>query len=1069
MDIAITLFPQDYEAVLFDLDGVLTNTAEVHASAWKKLFDNFLDERASKTGDPFVPFQIDTDYLLYVDGKPRYDGAAAFLKSRGIELPWGTPQDGPDIQSVSALGNLKDRYFLLHLQQYGVEPYASSITLVQKLRELKMKTAVISSSNNCSEVLQAAGISQLFDAQVDGMDITRLKIQGKPAPDGFLEAARLVGVEPARTVVVDDAIAGIEAGRAGLFGCIIGVDHTEHSGHAKALRDAGADVVVSDLAQVHVSEKSSSSWSLEFDGFDSTQEGIREALCSLGNGYTTMRGAAPWSVADAIHYPGTYFAGIYNRLRTGIAGRMVENEDIVNFPNWLMLEFRIDGQEWFKPETANLVSYHQELDLRRGLLLRNICFEDLQGRRTTLKERSLLSMSNMHLGALELTLTAENWSAAVTVRSAIDGRIINAGAKLYKNFNNKHLETVTSSHVGEESLYLQVRTNQSNIHVAEVARTQAFLNGKLLEVERRHIEEPSYTAEELNIDLKQGDTLTLEKVASFYTSRDLAISECGFDAHKSITRAGRFDTLLADHLLTWKYVWRRFDVHIRTTHTLPLNVPMLLRLNMFHLLQAVSPNSIGLDIGIPARGWTGEAYQGHIFWDELFIFPFFNYRMPEITRSLLMYRYRRLNEARAAAAEAGYKGAMFPWQSASNGQEETQKFNLNPRSQRWMPDNSFLQRHVGSAIVHNVWQYYQVTHDVEFLYSYGAELILDIANFWSSIATFNHEKDRYEIHGVMGPDEFHDAYPDSAAPGLNNNAYTNIMAVWVLCRALEVLDLLSDVRHAELTTRLCVSTKEIERWEHITRRMYVPFQDNGIISQFEGYEKLHEIDLDDYRTRYGNIQRLDLILEEENDSANRYKLSKQPDVLMLFYLFSAEEIGELFKRLSYPFEYETIPQNITYYIDRSSQGSTLSRVVSAWVLARSDRQRAINFFAEALQSDVSDIQHGTTAEGVHLGAMAGTVDLVQRVLTGIEARGNILRLHPELPKAIERFDMRIRYRGHSLYFRVTHDSLTVHGSDSSAPPISLCIDDNTCTFISNTTRVFQLKNKTSRTIIEDDA
>ncbi len=965
-DIAVTLYPQDCDAVLFDLDGVLTSTAKADAS---------------------------------------------------------------------------------------------TIALVQQLRALSIKTAVTTCSTHCREALETAGISQLFDAHIDGADISRLKIKGKPAPDIFLEAAKLVGAEPARTVVIDAAAAGIEAGRAGLFGWVIGVDRT---GDAQALREAGADVVVSDLAQVRAAKEPSSSWSLTFDGFDPAQEGTREALCSLGNGYVTMRGAAIGSAADGIHYPGNYFAGGYNRLCTDIAGRVVENEDIVNFPNWLMLRFRVDGEEWFDPGSTKILSFHQELDLRRGMLLRSIRFEDKQGRRTALKERSLVSMSSMHLGALEMTLTAENWSAGVTVRSAIDGRIINAGAKLYHKFNNRHLEPVVSSLAGEDGVFLLVRTNQSNIQVAETARTQAFINGKLIRVERRPIEAPGYIGQEFTIDIKQGGTLTLEKVASFYTSRDLAISECGVEALKSISHAGRFDTIKADHLLTWNYLWRRFDVHIRTLHSLPINAAMLLRLNMFHLLQAVSPNSIGLDTGIPARGWTGEAYQGHIFWDELFIFPFFNYRMPEITRSLLMYRYRRLNEARRAAAEAGYKGAMFPWQSGSDGQEETQKFNLNPLSQRWVPDNSFLQRHVGSAIVHNVWQYYQVTHDVEFLYSYGAELILDIAIFWSSIAVFNPERERYEIHGVMGPDEFHDAYPDSATPGLNNNAYTNIMAVWVLCRALEVLNQLSDVRRAELTTRLGLSATEIVRWDDISRRIYVPFLDNGIISQFEGYEKLKEIDLDSYRARYGNIQRLDLILEQENDTANRYKLSKQPDVLMLFYLFSAEEIGELFKRLGYPFEYETIPRNIAFYVDRSSQGSTLSRVVSAWVLARSDRPRAIHFFAEALQSDVSDIQHGTTAEGVHLGAMAGTIDLVQRVLTGIEARGNVLRLHPELPKALERLDMRIRYRGHSLYLRLSHDSLTVHGSDSSAPPINLCIDDKICEFISNTTRVFQLNTETNQ-------
>ena len=1057
MNNAFTLCPQDYGAVIFDLDGVLTNTAQLHASAWKKVFDNFLQCTAKKASTPFIPFDRDTDYLRYVDGIPYYDGASAFLKSRGINLPWGSPEDGPDVQSVCALGNLKDSYFILHLERKGLEVYESSVALARKLRKLNIKTAVTSSSNHGREILEAAGMSQLFDAHVDGMDITRLKIKGKPAPDLFLEAARLIGVEPARTVVIEDAISGIEAGRAGLFGCVIGVDRT---GHPDVLRDAGADRVLTDLDQVHVSDESSSSWSLRFDGFDSAQEGIREALCSLGNGYVTMRGAAVGSVADSIHYPGTYFAGTYNRLRTAISGLIVENEDIVNCPNWVILKFRIDGQEWFDPRHAKLLAYRQELDLREGMLFRSIRFEDGKGRRTTINERFLVSMSDMHLGALELTVHAENWSSGVTVRSAIDGRIINAGAMLYKKFNNRHIETVASSSVGEDGEYLLVRTNQSNIHIAEETRTQAFIDGKLLKVERKHIEEPGYISQEFQININQGETLILEKVAAFYTSRDLAISECGVEAHKSLARAGNFDTILAHHIVTWSYLWRRFDVHIRTTGTLPLNVPMLLRLNMFHLLQAVSPNSIGLDIGIPARGWTGEAYQGHIFWDEIFIFPFFNYRMPEITRSLLMYRYRRLKEARAAATEAGYKGAMFPWQSGSNGQEETQKFNLNPRSQRWVADNSFLQRHIGSAIVHNVWQYYQVTHDVEFLYSYGAELILDIAIFWSSITVFNHDRDRYEIHGVMGPDEFHDAYPDSATPGLNNNAYTNLMAVWVLFRALEVLDLLSDVRHAELTTRLDITEKLIVRWKDISSRMFLPFQDNGIISQFEGYEKLKEIDLDDYRTRYGNIQRLDLILEQENDSANRYKLSKQPDVLMLFYLFSAEEIGDLFKRLGYPFEYETIPRNIAYYIDRSTEGSTLSRVVSAWVLARSDRQRAIHFFSEALQSDVSDIQHGTTAEGVHLGAMAGTVDLVQRVLTGMEARGNVLRFHPELPQAIERLDMRIRYRGHSLNLRLTHDSLTIRGSDSSAPPISLCIDNEICAFISNTTRVFQL-NETS--------
>jgi len=815
--------------------------------------------------------------------------------------------------------------------------------------------------------------------------------------------------------------------------------------------------VVRTPAQVPLAAEDASAWSLVFVGFDPAKEGIREALCTLGNGYFATRAAAVWVEADGVHYPGTYLAGGYNRLQTNIAGRTIENEDLVNFPNWLALRFRIAEEDWFDLGGVAILSYRQELDLQRGLLLSAVRFKDKKGRRTLLREQRLVSMAEMHLGAVELTLTAENWSGSVTVRSAIDGRIVNAGAKLYRRFNNKHLEYLSGQIISEDGVCLQVRTSQSQIHVAQVARTQAFIDGRVIESSRRCVEERGFIYQDLTVDIKQGESLTVEKLAFLYTSRDQAISEAGLAARKAARRVGRYDAVKADHVLVWEDLWRRFDVRIRPAGPgFKLNVSMLLRLNMFHLLQTVSVHSIGLDIGIPARGWTGEAYQGHIFWDELFIFPFFNYRLPEITRAILTYRYRRLGEARAAARAAGHKGAMFPWQSGSDGQEETDKLNLNPHSQRWVPDNSYLQRHVGSAIAYNVWQYFQVTHDVEFLQFYGAELILEIALFWSSIATLNMERRRYEIRGVMGPDEFHDGYPGAATPGLNNNAYTNVMAVWVICRALEVLDLLSKARHTELTARLGISLAEIARWEDISRRMYVPFHDDGIISQFEGYDALDELDWAAYRRRYADIQRLDLILEAEGDSPNRYKLSKQADVVMLFYLFSADELGELFARLGYSINHDTIPKNVNYYVARTSYGSTLCRVVYSWVLARSDRPRSMAFFADALQSDVTDSQHGTTAEGVHLGAMAGTVDQVLRVSTGIEVKGDVLLFNPELPLEMECLESRIRYRGHSLDLRLTHDALTVSGEDLDVAPIVLSVAGKIYDYVSGTTRVFEL-------------
>ncbi len=239
---------------------------------------------------------------------------------------------------------------------------------------------------------------------------------------------------------MEDAVVGVRAGQAGRFAHVIGVDR---NGYAQALCRSGADVVVSDLAQVRIADEPLATWSLLFEGFDAEQEGVREAVCALGNGYFATRGAQAGAVADGVHYPGTYLAGGYNRLRSKIAGRVVENEDLVNFPNWLPLEFRIVEGNWFDVRDTKLLSYRQELNLRRGLLLRWISFEDPDGRCTTLAERRLVSMHNMHVGALQLTLRADNWSGVCTIRSVIDGRVVNSGAQLYRRFNNRHLEPIS--------------------------------------------------------------------------------------------------------------------------------------------------------------------------------------------------------------------------------------------------------------------------------------------------------------------------------------------------------------------------------------------------------------------------------------------------------------------------------------------------------------------------------------------------------------------------------------------------------------------------------------------------
>lgn len=236
-----------FDAVLFDLDGVITKTAKTHAAAWKALFDEYLKERATRNGEPFRPFDAEKDYLPYVDGKPRYEGVKSFLESRGVHLPFGTPQDSPDQETCCGLGNRKNRLLVEQLRKHQVEVFGSSVELIRELQAKGFLTAVVSSSKNCAEVLKSAGIPDLFGTRVDGNDAERLGLEGKPAPGTFLEAARQLGADPARAIVVEDAIVGVQAGRRGKFGGVIGVDRT---GQAEALQANGADVVVSDLAEV---------------------------------------------------------------------------------------------------------------------------------------------------------------------------------------------------------------------------------------------------------------------------------------------------------------------------------------------------------------------------------------------------------------------------------------------------------------------------------------------------------------------------------------------------------------------------------------------------------------------------------------------------------------------------------------------------------------------------------------------------------------------------------------------------------------------------------------------------
>lgn len=796
-------------------------------------------------------------------------------------------------------------------------------------------------------------------------------------------------------------------------------------------------------------------WTLAYEGFSPAEERLREALCVLGNGYFCTRGAAEWADAtEDVHYPGTYVAGGYNRLTTEIAGRPVENEDLVNMPNWLGLTWRIGDGAWFDLADVEILSYRQELNVHEGVLSRRLRVRDGEGRETALTSRRIVCMDKPHLAAIEMTITPGNWSGRVEVRSALDGRVVNAGVARYRQLNNRHLLPLDAGFKDDGRIYLLVETSQSGLKVAEAARTRLFDDsGTPIAARVETAVEVGFVAQTFSFDIDEGSPVTVEKTAALYTSRDRAISHPLEEAVTAVRRAGTFGERLHGHKVAWKQLWRRCDLVLDQSE----RTQMILRVHVFHLLQTASRNTVDLDAGVPARGWHGEAYRGHVFWDELFIFPFLNHNVPELTHSLLRYRFRRLDEARAAAAEAGFRGAMFPWQSGANGCEETQTMHLNPKSGRWLPDLSHNQRHVNIAVVYNVWQYWQATGNDGFMSIFGAELMFEIARFWASIAHYNPERDRYEIHGVMGPDEYHEDDPNYEGTGLRNNAYTNVMVAWSLEATLRALDSLLPYRRAELRETLDLTDAEISLWTDMSRKMFVPFHDDGIISQFEGYEALKEFDWKGYREKHGDIRRLDRILEAEGDSPNHYKLSKQADVLMLFYLLSEDEVIRILRRLGYRLDAEGIHRNIDYYLARTSHGSTLSRLVQSAVLSRFDRETSWTAFCEALESDISDVQGGTTAEGIHLGAMAGTVDLVQRIYTGLEIRHGVLFFNPRLPRHLTSLEFAVRYRGMWLDVRVTDAELAVSPrADARTEPVRIGVVDKVYFLKPGYRRVFSL-------------
>jgi trehalose/maltose hydrolase-like predicted phosphorylase len=722
-------------------------------------------------------------------------------------------------------------------------------------------------------------------------------------------------------------------------------------------------------------------WTYHFPDYLPEDEGHREALGTLGNGVFAVRAHALEGARGPGRYGGTYAAGFYNRTTSTIEGSTVIVEALANLPTWLPVRCRINDENqdrirsgeaaWLHPGTCRLLEHRQEIDMRHGLLHRSYRLQDDAGRRTAFRETRLVHMEHPHLAAVQLRVTAENWHGTLRIHSALDGSTTNHQIDRYQAFDGRHL-TAHATGAQNNVIWLTCQSTSTNITLALAARTTCTTEGSTApasSVREAPTRSATRTQVEFTAVLTPGRSAVVEKTAALRLTRRRTTEHLRRRVVSEAAEAPPFSALAQQQSRAWELLWAQMPDH---------DAPALrrnLRLYRFHLLQVMSPHSAVLDAGVPSRGLSGEEYHGRVFWDEMPVITWLSHHFPATARAALDYRHRRLPAALRLAAEHGERGARYPWQSADDGRETTVPLVFNPLNQRWTTDHSARQRHVSLSLAHTLFTYAELTRDTAYLHGPAAEMILQIARNWAHLARYDPEEQRFHIDGVMGPDEYHDGYPDRIhdQPGLSDNAYTNILASDILTRAGTLWHALPDSRRQHLNETCGFTQEETLLWDRVARRLHVPFHD-GVLSQFAGWENLQPLDLDRCRARHGDdLRRLDRLLPTHGDHPRNYQVSKQADTLMLGYLFSPTQLITILDHLGYRLTADAWRRTVDYYLDRTTHGSTLSAPVHAHVLAAINHPRAGTFYHQATAVDITTVDN--TASGIHLGAMAAALNL----------------------------------------------------------------------------------------------
>ena len=979
-------------AAIFDVDGVLL--ASPHERAWREALVGLAD-----------PTRFTTEfYQAHVAGKPRADGALAALAGLGV---------ADAAAHAPAYAERKQQILEGFIAAGAFTSFADAVGLAAALHAKGLKLAVASSSKNATAMMRQTGLADgrnlcsLFDADLSG----RALAHGKPDPEIFLLAAAALGIAPENCVVVEDAPSGIEAARAGGM-LALGIARL---GDAALLQAAGADLVVTDLGQVDVAalvagvlrprdERRNGAdmhdtmqptddpdWTLDEHGYDPLRESSIESRFAIGNGFLGVRASrsvsrgptwltwAPWLVWAS--WPRTYVAGLFDTPNTD-----PPVPALVPVADWLRVRIRLDG-ETLLLRRGRTLEHRRTLDMRRGLLLAEWRQRTPAGVIAHVRTLRLVSQAERALGLQLLSLELDRDGVEV---------------KLEASFESAGLGMMAVRVEDELGVW---RTADSDRGVAMAGAASLALDGHA-----RVTEAAGPLRWVWHWRSMVGQEATMERIVAVARA-DTAEDDPGPVAAAMLgrARAAGGQAILAAHETAWAGRWQASNVTIDGDPELE----RALRFATYHLNSAANPDDPLVSIG--ARGLTGDAYLGHVFWDtDIYLMPFYIDSWPKAARSLLMYRFHTIDRARAKARRGGWRGALYAWESADTGEETTPDQVIGPAGTPVDVLSGKEEQHIASDVAYAVWQYWRATGDDAFLLEAGAEMILETARFWASRSTLEADGRRHIRH-VIGPDEYHE--------NIDDNAYTNGMARWNIARALELVEMmratsLDGARRgwAEcwggLESRLGLGAAELALWHEVIDTLVTGLDPaTGLIEQFAGFHQLEKINLERYADRKVPM---DVILGHER--TQRTQVVKQADVVALLAL------------LPETFDEPTQRANFRFYEPLCSHGSSLSRSMHALVAARLGMtDLALRYLHETSAIDLSP-SSAESAGGVHIAALGGLRQAVMLGFVGLSLAGETLSLAPLLPAHWSRVSCCVYWHGRRVRLDISQGGQDVQAT-----------------------------------------